>query len=287
MKFGIYCNNFTDQNMEIARTLMVIFDQRSYSFTLFEDLKNALSISTGNTFNIDENVKLDVDILITIGGDGTILNTMPLIVGSNIPILGINTGRLGFLTSITVAEIDEILDEIAANVHQVETRSLLQMNSSRNIGDRFNIALNEISVLKKDSSSMITIHAELDGSFLNTYWADGLIISTPTGSTAYSLSCGGPLVSPGSGNFIVTPIAPHNLNVRPLVVPDTSEIKLKFETRSSDLLVALDSNTEIIPDDIEITIKKAVHRIGLLRMKKYSYLETLRHKMNWGLDLRN
>ena len=227
------------------------------------------------------------DILVTIGGDGTILSTMPLVVGNNIPILGVNTGRLGFLTSITISEIEGLLDEISANEHQIEERTMLEMKSNFELGNKFNLALNEISVLKKDSSSMITIHAELDGSFLNSYWADGLIISTPTGSTAYSLSCGGPIVSPGSGNIIITPIAPHNLNVRPLVVPDTSEITLKFEARSSDLLIALDSISEIIPDEIEIKIHKAKHSVQLLRTRKYSYLETLRHKMNWGLDQRN
>ena len=134
---------------------------------------------------------------------------------------------------------------------------------------------------------MISIHASLDGKMLNTYWADGVIISTPTGSTAYSLSCGGPIVEPGSGNIIITPIAPHNLNVRPFVVPDTSEIKLRFETRSSELLIAFDSNSEIISDELEITIKKANRSIYLVRPANYSYLETLRQKMNWGLDQRN
>ena len=265
MIFGIYCNNFTHQNLEIAGKLIALFNQRNFSITLYEDLQKALSIEAGNTFNNQKSLQLDADILVTIGGDGTILNTMPFIVGNNIPILGINTGRLGFLTSITISEIDEMLDEIVANQYQIEERTMLQMKSNKDIGIKFDMALNEISVLKKDSSSMITIHAELDGSFLNTYWADGLIISTPTGSTAYSLSCGGPIVSPGSGNFIITPIAPHNLNVRPLVVPDTSEITLKFEARSSDLLIALDSMTEIIPDDIKITIRKAQHRVNLLR----------------------
>jgi NAD+ kinase len=287
MKFGIFCNYFSDQNLLAVEELRRMMDMAKMSYCVNEKLNKQLKIAAPNIYSTKEELMRSAEILITVGGDGTILRAVHYVAGSEIPVLGINTGRLGFLTSITLNEIPNLLDEIKRNVHTIEDRALLEVRASDQENDEAGLAFNELSVQKMDSSSMITIHAELDGQFLNSYWADGLIIATATGSTAYSLSCGGPVVMPGSGNIIITPIAPHNLNVRPLVIDDSSEIKLWFETRSNDVLVALDSSSRIIPDNVSIHIKKSDINIRLLRQESYSYLETLRNKLNWGLDRRN
>lgn len=286
MKFGIYCSNLSDQNLEAVRYVINCLEKERLAYSIFDELEKVLK-SGNKTFIDQKDLEESADILITIGGDGTILNAVRFVYGNSIPVVGVNTGRLGYLTSITPDEFKDALLEINRKTYKIEERNLLQIMSSEDIGFEKFLALNEVSVLKKDSSSMITINAYLDGDFLNTYWADGLIISTSTGSTAYSLSCGGPILTPGSGNFIITPIAPHNLNVRPLVIPDTSLIELSFESRSDGLLLALDSNSCIISDKVKISIKKADKKIALLRSENYNYLETLRSKLNWGLDQRN
>lgn len=286
MKFGIYCNNFNTQNLEALEVLFDSLKELKEVYSINEKLADSLGITAGNTYD-RENLKEKADVLVTVGGDGTILSAVDFVYGSRIPIIGVNTGRLGFLTSLTAGEFKVSLPEIIKGNFKVEERVLIELETSEKVNIPTHLALNEISLVKKDTSSMITIHAFLDNEFLNTYWADGLIISTATGSTAYSLSCGGPIMAPGSGNLIITPIAPHNLNVRPLVIPDNSEIKLSFEARSNDLLLSLDSSSCIIPDSVEIKVRKAKGKIGLLRPKDYSYLETLRSKLNWGLDKRN
>jgi NAD+ kinase len=286
MTFAVYCNSYSEVNLNTAGSLIEILEKKSHEICLFSGLEKQLK--TGKkTFDADQKLSDSTNALITIGGDGTILNTLNFIYGSEIPVLGINTGRLGFLTGVAKDEIEDAISHIEASKFDVDQRALVHIEEmgGENLNSR--LALNEISVLKRDSSSMITIHAELDGSFLNTYWADGLIISTATGSTAYSLSCGGPILMPGLGCFIITPIAPHNLNVRPLVIPDTSSLKLTFETRSSDLLIALDSTFNIVPNESVVEIKKAEHKLHLLRLEQYNYLETLRSKLHWGLDKRN
>lgn len=286
MKFGIYCSNLSKQNLDAVRHIIACLENDNLTFSIFHELGSLLKQGY-KTFSDKAGLEKTADILITVGGDGTILNAVRFVYGNSIPVVGVNTGRLGYLTSITPDEVKDALSEINRKKFKIEERSLLQIKSSEGIGFEKYLALNEVSVLKKDSSSMITINASLDGDFLNTYWADGLIISTSTGSTAYSLSCGGPILTPGSGNFIITPIAPHNLNVRPLVIPDTSEIELSFESRSEGLLLALDSESCIISDKVKIIIKKADKKIALLRSENYNYLETLRSKLNWGLDQRN
>ena len=197
--------------------------------------------TTITTFNNHKELIHKIDFLISIGGDGTILDAITMIRDSEVPILGINTGRLGFLAGISKDEIEGCIKGLLEGNYQLDRRTLLEVKSTNNLFGNFNYALNELTVHKKDSSSMITIHAFLNDEFLNTYWADGLIIATPTGSSAYSLSCGGPIMMPGSENFIITPIAPHNLNVRPFVVPDNSKVTLKVEVRGKHYLAALDS----------------------------------------------
>ena len=286
MRFGIFCSNHTDQNLDTVRDLRKLIEDSSSSVCTFHKLSKKLGFNESETFSSGEELATKADILITVGGDGTILNAIKYVVGSDIPILGVNTGRLGYLTSIGPEELETLLSDMNEKNYKIEQRALLQVTTSDD-SDYDRMALNEISVLKKDSSSMITIKAELNGELLNTYWADGLLISTATGSTAYSLSCGGPIVMPGMGNIIITPIAPHNLNVRPLVIDDSSVITLRFSSRSGELLIAADSVTRMISDKESVTIRKSPHAIKLLRQNSYSYLETLRNKLNWGLDKRN
>jgi len=215
------------------------------------------------------------------------LDTVTLIRDSKIPILGINTGRLGFLSNISIQEIDQAMDALHSKKYTVDERALLKVKTEDNLFGETNFALNELTIHKKDSSSMITIHAYINDQYLNSYWADGLIIATPTGSTAYSLSCAGPIVVPGSENFVITPIAPHNLNVRPIVVSDNSEIKLKIEGRGMQFLASLDSRSETIDSKYELTIVKEKFKIGLIQLENQDFLRTIRNKLMWGIDKRN
>ena len=228
-----------------------------------------------------------IDLLLSIGGDGTLLDTITLIRDSGIPVLGINTGRLGFLSSISDKEIRPAIEQVLNGKYELDKRSLLEIEIENNPFESFNYALNEITVHKKDSSSMMTIHTYISGQFLNSYWADGLIIASPTGSTAYSLSCGGPIVAPDASGFILTPIAPHNLTVRPFMVPDHHEITLKVEGREEQFLAALDSRSAPLSETTDILIRKSGFQINLIRLENQSFLKTLRHKLMWGADKRN
>lgn len=223
----------------------------------------------------------------SIGGDGTLLDTITAVGNSKLPIVGLNTGRLGFLAYNSKEEIEQMLDNLQAGNYKLQRRSLLQANTKGDLFGELNYALNELTIHKKDSSSMMTINTFIDGECLNSYWSDGLIIATPTGSTAYSLSCGGPIVMPGSKNFVVNPIAPHNLTARPIVVPDNVEIKLKIEGREPEFLATLDSRTVTISNSTEILVRKAPFYINLVQFSNQSFLKTLRKKMHWGKDLRN
>jgi NAD+ kinase len=227
------------------------------------------------------------DFAITLGGDGTFLDGMRYLYSQSIPILGINTGRLGFLTSFSLTESEQLLPGILQNDFFIEERTLIELTAPVNFFKDCNKALNEFTIQKTDSSSMITIHTYVNDELLNTYWADGLIVATPTGSTAYSLSCGGPIVMPESGNFIITPIAPHNLNVRPIVIPDEVTIKLKIESRSEHILIALDSYSQIVSDTTEIILQKAPGKLQIIRPSSYTFFTTLRNKLMWGVDKRN
>lgn len=227
------------------------------------------------------------DVMFSVGGDGTLLDVTTFVKDSDLPVLGINTGRLGFLSSINLGQIDDALDQVLSGSYMVDRRTVIKMETEQEIFGSENFALNEITVHKKDSQSMIVIHAYVDGKFLNTYWADGLIIATPTGSTAYSLSCGGPIILPNSSNFILTPVAPHNLNVRPVLISDQSVITLKVEGRSENFLVSLDSRSATISEECVITVMKNNFYINLVRLKNHSFLKTLRNKLHWGYDRRN
>lgn len=228
-----------------------------------------------------------VDYLFSLGGDGTLLDTLTLVKNSSIPILGINMGRLGFLSSIPIEEMEEAVDALAGKTYAVEERSLLSLQGADDLFPDAPFALNEITIRNASTSAMLTVHVYLNGEFLNSYWADGLIISTPTGSTAYSLSCGGPIILPDSSNFIINPIAPHNLNVRPLVIPDTATLTLKPECRQGKLLLSLDARSAEINNFSVLTLSKENFNIKLIRLQKHSFLSTLRNKLKWGSDSRN
>jgi len=232
----------------------------------------------------------DIRFMLSLGGDGTMLAAVAIIGDSGIPVTGINLGRLGFLASINKDKIKEAITELINKNYDIDRRVLLAAHTTNHQFDSDiapSFALNDITIVKKDSSAMITVNAYVNDELLNSYWADGLIIATPTGSTAYSLSCGGPIVMPGSGNFIITPISPHNLNVRPVVVNDTSTIKIVIESRSDSYLFSCDSSTTALTTDTTIHIKKADFTVNLIRLKNESFFSTLRSKLLWGLDTRN
>jgi len=291
LKIAIYGRDITENYFTFIKFLLselkkndveIFFYQPFFNF-----LKNKVDLPKHLIlFKQHQEIK-NIDYLISIGGDGTLLDTVSLVQNSEIPILGINTGRLGFLSSITTEEVAEAIKNILSKNYVLEPRILLEINSSNEEIPKNSFALNEITLQKNDTSSMITIHAYINEVFLNSYWADGLIIATPTGSTAYSLSCNGPIIFPNSGNIILNPIAPHNLNVRPLVVPDNSIITLKMEGRTDNVLVAIDSKSKAINVNSTITIKKAKHHINLMQINNHNFLTTLRNKLNWGADKRN
>ncbi|MBI3502331.1 MAG: NAD kinase [Bacteroidetes bacterium] len=225
--------------------------------------------------------------LFSIGGDGTLLETLTLVRDSQIPVMGINTGRLGFLSSISSEEIEPAVDSVLGGNYSLDKRMLLQLDVKGKLFGDCKFALNEIAVQKTESSAMITIHASLNGKFLNSYWADGLIVATPTGSTAYSLSCGGPIVMPDSDNLSITPIAPHNLNVRPVIISSGDVITLEVEGRNPNFLLSLDSRAENIQSAGKLTIRKAKFLLSLVKLENHDFLSTLRNKLMWGADKRN
>lgn len=228
-----------------------------------------------------------VDCIFSLGGDGTLLDTITHVGRTSTPILGINTGRLGFLTTTAKNSISESLDLLLNEQFTLEERSLIQLKTENNLFGENNFALNEFAILRKETSSMIVVKCYLNDHYLNTYWADGLMVSTPTGSTGYSLSCGGPVVMPQTKNFIITPVNPHNLNVRPMVVADDAELTFKMESRETSVLISLDSRSATVPHDLEIKVKKSDFNIQLIRMQGNSFMDTLRNKLSWGYDKRN
>ena len=227
------------------------------------------------------------DYFFSIGGDGTLLAAVTHIGNLETPVLGINTGRLGFLATISLDEAENAIDEIFKGKFELDKRAVLRLETNAEIFNSLTFALNDFTVVKKDTSSMITIHTYINGEFLNSYWADGIIVATPTGSTGYSLSCGGPLIFPRSGNFVITPVSPHNLTVRPIVVPDTSEINFRIEGRSRRFLVSLDSRIASVDANVHLLIRKADFGVNLIQLAGQHYFKTLRQKLNWGLDIRN
>lgn len=291
MKVAIHGKVFPENTIPFIEYTLGLLKEKKYEYCLSTSFYNqALEIGIGldncGTYDPGSNFN-QYDYVISIGGDGTLLETITHVGRFETPILGLNTGRLGFLATTNKEMISEAFVAIENQQFDIDSRMLLKVESSDTIFSAINYGLNEVTVLKQDTSSMITVHAYIDGEFLNSYWADGLIIATPTGSTGYSLSCGGPVVMPHSNNLIITPVSPHNLNVRPLIVSDMCTITLEVESRSNYFMASLDSRSTIIQSGLKLQIKKEDFQAKLMKFEGYSFVNTLRKKLNWGLDARN
>lgn len=289
MRIAIYGKNSATANAQTVNALVQQLSAAGAHITICHHLQNLPGLTTGShiSFFTTHTEIADCNYLISIGGDGTLLDATTLVRNTGIPILGLNTGRLGFLTEFSKTELAEAAQALIDKNYSIDSRSLLKVESPENDYDGYPYALNELTVHKKDTTSMITVNVFMNDLLLNSYWADGLIISTPTGSTAYSLSCGGPILTPESENFVITPIAPHNLNVRPLVIPDNCVLRLQVESRSNDFLASLDSRSEGLSTTEDIIVSKANFNINLIRRPSQDFLSTLRNKLMWGLDKRN
>jgi len=240
-----------------------------------------------STFTESKDLNGSIDFIISLGGDGTLLDTVSFVRDKNIPVLGINFGRLGFLAGIGKEDLKTAVSALVNRTFVIDKRTLAHLDSNKPLFGKVPYALNEFAIHKTDTSPMIKIHTYLNGEFLNTYWSDGLIVATPTGSTGYSLSCGGPILFPDSSSFVITPVAPHNLNVRPIVVPDNNIISFEIEGRSDQFICALDSRKEIVDKDVQLAVRKETFTISLVRLNENNFLQTLRNKLSWGLDTRN
>lgn len=292
MNVAIFGKSLNSYNLQPIKNAIQKLEQLGsnllINFEFYELIKTHIPFaSIVSIYENNSSLMNKADLLISIGGDGTILNALPLIKNTKIPIVGINTGRLGFLATINIEEIEHAINLIAEGKGLVEERTLLSLESEQNFFGANNFALNEFTLRANGNSAMITIHVYNNGLLLNTYWADGLIISTPTGSTAYSMSCGGPIVMPDSDNFVITPIAPHNLNVRPMIISDKGILTLKAVGRNKKFLVTLDSRSEVIDSEIELTVRKEKFTASIIRLPHHDFPSTLREKLLWGLDFRN
>ncbi len=292
MKIAIYSRGGESVHVQDLNILLHALQEQKCTAFLYEpyflQVKEALQPSgVFAVFNSSEDLDDSFDCMISLGGDGTLLDTVTLIRDKNIPVLGINFGRLGFLASLGKEDLHSAVMALVERTFVVEKRSLVHLEADIPLFGDTPYALNEFAIHKRDTSPMIKIHTYLNGEFLNTYWSDGLIVSTPTGSTGYSLSCNGPVVFPDSSNFVITPVAPHNLNVRPIVVPDNNIISFEVEGRLDQFICALDSRREIVDKNIQLAIKKEQFTISLVRLNENNFLQTLRKKLAWGFDTRN
>lgn len=294
MKVAIYGQYYQNSTEPIIRDIFAFFNSKNIEIVIESQFLKILQDKQliqkdYKTFSSHKELDRSFDLMLSIGGDGTILRAVTLIRNSGIPILGINAGRLGFLASVQKEHIATFLQMVVDRNYKISQRTLIQASVTPKNKDLLdiNFAMNEISVSRKDTTSMITIETYLDGELLTSYWADGLIISTPTGSTGYSLSCGGPILTPDVKSLVITPIAPHNLNARPLVIPDKTEIKLRVTGREEQYLVSMDSRITSVTNDSVITIKKTRFQINMVEIPEETFFKTLRNKLLWGEDKRN
>jgi len=294
MRLAIYGRYFKDDRFAEMQAFFDQLEKQKRDFCMYrkfyEDcIRKGLNLSAkAIRFDTEEEFHaFNPDVLISIGGDGTILNCLEFVKELQVPVVGINTGRLGFLAGIPVNNALLLLDYLDKGHFYIDSRTVLQLESDRQMFGGVNFALNDFVIHKKDTSSMMTIHTYINGEFLNSYWSDGLIISSPTGSTGYNLSCGGPILYPASNSLVITPIAPHNLNVRPIIISDQNVISFEIEGRSTSFLATLDSRSESINNKTQLAIRKADFEFKLLRLNDENYLSTLREKLMWGFDNRN
>lgn len=291
MIFALHGKEFLSDSLPYVQEVFDVLKSRGAGILVSKEyrellIKGDIDVSQTKVYNEDADIG-DADFFISLGGDGTLLESLTHIGKLELPILGINTGRLGFLATTTKYNIVLAIDSLYNNLFSYDYRTLIRLESDSGIFRGKNFGMNEFTILKKDTSSMIVVHTYIDGEYLNSYWADGLIVATPTGSTGYSLSCGGPLVLPQSHNFVITPVSPHNLNVRPMVVSDTSVISFEIEGRNNNFLVSLDSRSQTVDASIQMSVRKEDFKAKLVKMNGYNFLDTLRQKLNWGLDIRN
>lgn len=292
MNVAVFGRKVTKQNTLYYKEFLGLLKEFGWNPVVETNLKKLLVQKIGLSSSTDEfsnylDFRNGIDLSFSLGGDGTFIENVKYVRDSEVPVLGINTGRLGFLANVAKEQLEEAMHLVRQKTYVHQKRSLLTVETEQRYFGEENFALNEITLQKKDTSSMITVHASLDGKYLNSYWADGLIVATPSGSTGYSLSCGGPIITPGCEVHILTPIAPHNLNVRPMVVPDHMPIKLSIEGRQRSYLMSLDGNSIPIKKEEELTIRKADYMINVIKFEDNNFLDTIRNKMMWGIDKRN
>lgn len=293
MKIAIYGREFHASVIPYVQHLLNYLNSKNTELWVYADFYAFLKeqvVCPGHfqIYSSNQQLPTDTGFMLSLGGDGTMLAAVSIVADSGIPVAGINFGRLGFLASINKDNIEHSLDAILNREYDLQKRAMLSVTAEgASLFNGNHFALNDITVFKSDSSAMITVHAYLNGELLNAYWADGIIVATPTGSTAYSLSCGGPIIMPGSGNFVITPISPHNLNVRPVVISNDFELDLEIESRSGKFLLSCDSKTETLSTDIRLKISRANYEANLIRLKNDSFFSTLRNKLLWGIDARN
>ena len=293
MKIGIYGQFYHEGSGKYIQLLLEILEKNSIEVVIeknfLELIRTHKSIKKNYYhFSTFEELDTSYDLFFSIGGDGTMLKTVTYVRDLGIPIVGINTGRLGFLATIKKEALEESVTQVINGSYKISSRNLLEIEAKNGYDfNKINFALNEITLSRKNTTSMITVNTKINDEFLTSYWADGLIVSTPTGSTGYSLSCGGPIVMPETSSFLLTPMAPHNLNMRPLLICDDCELTLKISGRENEHLISLDSRTHTLPNETEITIKKANFKVNMVVLNNESFLKTLREKMLWGEDKRN
>lgn len=290
MKVAIYSRGL-DADLK-AQLIVLISELQKHEIkiTLLQSIADAdINVEEKGIGLFASSADLDdsIDCLISLGGDGTILDSVTLVRDKNIPILGINFGRLGFLAGIGKEELTLAVEALVAGTYVADKRTLVHLDASMPLFNDAPFALNEFAIHKRDTSPMIKIHTYLNGEFLNTYWCDGLVVATPTGSTGYNMSCNGPIVFPDSSSFVITPVAPHNLNVRPIVVPDSTIISFEVESRSDQIICVLDARREIVSKEIQLAVKREKFSVSLIRLNENNFLSTLRNKLTWGMDTRN
>jgi len=292
MKIGLFGKSISVEGIAYLQQLIDKLNNVNCKLHIYRPFLDKIKEKTTilgdvKTFDTHQELKGAADILFSVGGDGTLLDSIAFVRDSGIPILGVNLGRLGFLSSISRDEILPAIDNVISGNYQLEQRTLLKLKSPEGLFGELSYALNELSITKTDTNSLAVVGVYIDDKFLNTYWADGLIVATPTGSTAYSLSCYGPIISPGSENFVITPIASHNLTVRPIVIPDNTEIRLKVAGRNKLYQVGLDSRYRTIDNTVELVIQRADFKINLIQLPNKDFYSTIREKLLWGKDQRN
>lgn len=292
MNIAIFGKTIQEENLSILRQVISKLEGHRcrlfFYAPFFQQIEDKISFEQAPVLFSDHAGIADrVDFLFSIGGDGTLLDTITLVRHSGIPVLGINLGRMGFLSSVSKGAVLPAIDALMAGCYSLDKRSLLHLESSADLFGEMNYALNELTIYKKDPFSMLTIEVSVNGHFLNSYWADGLLIATPTGSTAYSMSCGGPIIAPQSAAFVITPVATHNLTVRPIVIPDNSKISIRVVGRSREFFVGLDSRSRSATADIGLTVSREQFQLNLLQLEHENFFQTIREKLKWGLDIRN